>query len=64
MTDDDEPFTDLTTSRPIIFVRRVKCPACHGIRHKTTRSVDQGDGSRLHWKTCQTCQKKFFVCVE
>lgn len=55
---------ELAPARPIIFIRRVKCPGCHSTNHATIRSINQGDGSRLLWKTCRTCQEKFFVVVE
>ena len=55
---------ELQPRRPVIFVSRVKCPSCHGTDHATTRSADQGDGSRLQSKTCRSCGVRFYVVIE
>lgn len=47
-----------------VFATLPKCPSCGGVRHKSYRSIDQGDGSRMKWTTCQTCGEKFILILE
>jgi transcriptional regulator NrdR family protein len=49
---------------PTVFVDRPRCPSCDGIDLKTTKSIDQGDGSTLRRTRCRECGCKFHVVVE
>lgn len=53
-------------SRRYVFITkpRVACPVCGGGSLKTTRSVDQLDGTSKRTTNCRTCGHHFFIIVE
>lgn len=52
------------SGRPVVFASLARCPACGGTKHKSYRSLDQGDGSRMKWTECKSCGEKFIVILE
>ncbi|MEX2310633.1 MAG: hypothetical protein WD738_23905 [Pirellulales bacterium] len=40
-----------------------RCPACGGAKHKSYRSIEQQDGSRMKWTRCE-CGEKFIIILE
>jgi hypothetical protein len=46
-----------------VFAIMPRCPYCDGVRHRSYRSIDQGDGSRKKWTRCE-CGKKFIIVLE
>jgi len=47
-----------------VYASLPRCPACGGTEHRSYRSVDQGDGSRMKWTACKACGEKFVVILE
>ncbi len=46
-----------------VYATLPRCPACGGVKLKSYRSIDQGDGSRMKWTRCE-CGEKFIVILE
>lgn len=55
---------DLSPADRIVFVERPRCPRCAATDAKTTRSIDNGDGSRTQRKRCRVCDLPFVVVIE
>jgi len=55
---------DLERASRYIHCERPRCPECGGTEHKSYRSVEQADGSRMKWTTCKSCGEKFIVILE
>ena len=48
----------------IVFVTRPRCPRCESTEAKTTRSIDNGDGTRTQRKRCRKCNAAYEVVWE
>ena len=61
-TTDTEPMAG--ESLRYVYIDRARCPACGSVNVKTTRSVNQGDGSTMRTANCRECRHHFFIIVE
>ena len=46
-----------------VYCTLPRCPECGGAKHKSYRSVDNGDGTRMRWTRCE-CGEKFIIVLE
>jgi transposase-like protein len=56
--------SDAAEALRYVFVEKVRCPRCGSDELKTTRSVNQGDGSTQRTTNCRSCGHHFFVIEE
>ena len=42
-----------------VYANRPRCPVCRSSDLQTTRSIDNGDGTRTQSKHCRTCDHSF-----
>jgi transposase-like protein len=61
---DDKPTIDPPPADKFVFCVLPRCPRCDSHSLKTTRSIDNGDGSRTHRKRCRDCHHAFSVVWE
>lgn len=59
-----EQQTDAGESGRYVFVERLRCTKCQSTDLRTTRSVEQGDGTRKKTTVCNRCSWRFFVVIE
>lgn len=47
-----------------VWIERPACPSCGGTDITVRRTINQGDGSRVRYCTCETCGKSVKVVME
>lgn len=55
-TDADQPV--------YISVKRPRCPRCGGVKLRTYKSIDNGDGSVTRYSRCRDCDRRMILIVE
>lgn len=59
-----DPTSPTATKRYYIAYRRPRCPVCGGLRIRSYRSTQAGDGSVTRHAKCGDCGAKLIVVAE